>query len=98
MKMLRNAAIVLVSVVLTTASTRAETVTFEQAGKPGDVSIGFTQATTGKGSAADWKLQEVADAPSGKLVEGQLSAGGDMPMVTPDAPLFREVTVSAVAA
>lgn len=78
MNMLQKAAIVLVSVVFTTLPIRAEMMTFEDAGKPGDVPVGFTQATTGKGVAANWKLQEVPGAPSGKLVVGQLSAGGDM--------------------
>ncbi len=55
----------------------AETITFEQSGPVGTVPSGFTQATTGRGIAADWKLVETADAPSGKMVVQQFSAGGD---------------------
>lgn len=56
----------------------AETITFEQAGAAGAVPSGFTQATTGRGEKADWKLQEAAGAPSGKMVVQQFSTGGDM--------------------
>jgi Domain of Unknown Function (DUF1080) len=56
---------------------QAETFDFEKSGTPGAVPANFTQATTGKGSPADWKLQEVAGAPSGKMVVSQLSTKGD---------------------
>jgi Domain of Unknown Function (DUF1080) len=54
----------------------ADTITFEAAGAAGASPSGFTQATTGRGSPADWKLQEVSGAPSGKMVVGQLSTKG----------------------
>jgi hypothetical protein len=61
------------------ASTAAgETISFEQSGASGAVPQGFSQATTGKGAQADWKLQEVTGAPSGKMVVQQFSTGGDM--------------------
>jgi hypothetical protein len=55
----------------------AETFDFEKSGAAGSVPAYFSQATTGKGSPADWKLQEIAGAPSGKMVVTQLSTKGD---------------------
>jgi Domain of Unknown Function (DUF1080) len=55
---------------------KAETITFEASGAAGAVPNGFTAATTGRGSSADWKLQEASGAPSGKMVVGQLSTKG----------------------
>ena len=73
------------SAVLSTIA-RAETITFEAAGPAGSPPNGFTQATTGQGSPADWKLQEEQGAPSGKLVVGQLSTeGGERPVPPPCA-------------
>jgi hypothetical protein len=75
----------------------AETITFETSGAAGAAPSGFTQATTGKGSPADWKLQEVAGAPSGKLVVGQLSTEGAnvrFPLLVHDATNAIDVDLS----
>jgi hypothetical protein len=63
--------------VSTASSVHAETFNFERSGAVGNLPASFSQATTGKGSPADWKLQEVAGAPSGKMVVSQLSTKGD---------------------
>ena len=47
------------------ASAQADTIDFETSGAAGSVPL-FTQAITGKGSPADWKLVDAAGAPSGK--------------------------------
>ena len=54
----------------------AETIDFEASGAPGAVPKDFTAATTGRGKAAIWKLQETAGAPSGKLAVAQTSNDG----------------------
>lgn len=59
------------------ASAQAETIDFETSGTVGSVPALFSQATTGKGSPADWKLVDAVGAPSGKLVVAQLSTKGD---------------------
>lgn len=61
------------TLIAATSVTRAETITFENSGAPGAVPKGFTQATTNRGQPADWKLQEVAGAPSGRHAVAQLS-------------------------
>jgi hypothetical protein len=71
-------AAVAAGLLLVASGASAETITFEGLGAAGAVPAGFTQATTGKGVKADWKLQEAEGAPSGKMVVGQLSQGGDM--------------------
>jgi hypothetical protein len=78
MRLRRSIAVTVFSALGILAAHAAETVTFEQAGATGAVPSGFTQATTGKGAKADWKLQEAAGAPSGKMVVQQFSTGGDM--------------------
>jgi Domain of Unknown Function (DUF1080) len=63
------AALVVTSVAL------AETIDFETNGAAGGAPQGFTSGTTNPGKTqGDWKLQEVAGAPSGKLAVIQLSA------------------------
>jgi hypothetical protein len=74
-----------------------ETLTFEASGAVGAVPSGFTQATTGKGAPADWKLQENATAPSGKMVVGQFSTKGAnmrFPVLVYDALNAADVTTS----
>jgi hypothetical protein len=67
----------LVAVAFLPTRAHSETFDFEKSGTIGAVPQYFTQATTGKGAPADWKLQEVAGAPSGKMVVTQLSTKGD---------------------
>ncbi|MFM9943521.1 MAG: family 16 glycoside hydrolase [Hyphomicrobiaceae bacterium] len=55
------------------ASAAAQTITFEDLGPAGAAPKGFTAATTNKGKPAEWKLQEVAGAPSGRLAVAQVS-------------------------
>jgi hypothetical protein len=76
--MIRLAIATICAVAAVSTVARSETITFEQSGTSGAVPTGFSQATTGKGAKADWKLQEVADAPSGRMVVHQVSTGGDM--------------------
>jgi hypothetical protein len=67
---------IMVSTLGLSHTAQSETLTFEASGAAGAVPSGFTQATTGKGAPADWKLQENAAAPSGKMIVGQFSTKG----------------------
>jgi hypothetical protein len=51
----------------------AQTITFETSGPAGSTPQGFTVAMTNKGKPAEWKLQEVAGAPSGRFAVVQAS-------------------------
>ena len=53
-------------------SSLAETIDFE-VGSVGAAPPGFTAGTTNKGKPGEWKLQEVAGAPSGRLAVAQTS-------------------------
>ena len=94
--MSRIASALILAIAVQTVSAQAETITFEQSGASGAVPSGFTQATTGRGVQADWKLQEVAGAPSGKMVVQQFSAGGDMrfPILSYDKVSAADVDLS----
>jgi hypothetical protein len=69
--------VLIMALTMMSAPLHAETIDFESSGAPGSVPTFFTQATTGKGSTADWRLQEAIGAPSGKMVVTQLSTKGD---------------------
>ncbi len=76
----------------------AEKIDFEALGPVGTVPQGFTVGTTNKGkTAADWKLQEVAGAPSGKLAVIQLSndkASARFPVMVYDKIVARDADFS----
>lgn len=75
----------------------AETIDFEQSGAIGSVPNGFTVATTGKGKPAQWVLQDVANAPSGKQAVAQTSndaASARFPVLVYDKIVARDADIS----
>lgn len=67
-------AVAVLTVAALSLPAHAQTITFEDAGPVGSAPKGFTVATTNKGKPAQWVLQEVAGAPSGRLAVAQISA------------------------
>ena len=82
---------------LLAAPAAAETITFEGLGAAGAAPKGFTIATTGKGKPAQWVLQEVQGAPSGKLAVAQTSndpTAARFPLLVYDKVVARDATIS----
>lgn len=78
-------------------SAAAETIDFETSGAANAVPKDFEVATTGKGKAADWKLQEVPGAPSGKLAVLQASndpTGNRFPLLVYEKVKARDADIS----
>ncbi len=69
----RCSALAVLALALFSIPASAQVITFEDTGPAGAAPKGFTVATTNKGKPAEWVLQEVAGAPSGRLVVAQIS-------------------------
>lgn len=71
--MQRMVVAILIALVSLCGPAAAQIIDFESSGAAGAVPKDFTVATTGRGQAAVWALQEVPGAPSGKLAVAQKS-------------------------
>ena len=83
--------------VLLAVPVTAQTINFESQGPAGSAPQGFTPATTNKGRPAEWKLQEVAGAPSGRFAVAQLSndkTANRFPVLVYDAVVAVDADIS----
>ncbi len=94
---LRVSALALIVATYFVGPTLAETIDFEMIGVPGEPPKGFTAATTGRGKSAEWKLEAVTGAPSGKLAVIQRSddpAAARFPVLVYDGLTVRDADIS----